>query len=306
MTAETINRIDIYAKVTARIIEDLERGVRPWFKPWSAEHAAGSITRPLRHSGEPYRGINVLMLWASAELQGFSCPLWITYRQAQELGGHVKKGEKGSPVVYSSSYSKTEADTAGTESEREIRFLKNYTVFNAEQVEGLPERFYAVTQAPKDTLTRHEQADRFFEGTGADIRGSINRAYYSVTEDYIAMPSFDAFRDGESYAASVAHELVHWTRHPKRLDRDLGRKRWGDAGYAMEELVAEIGSAFLCADLSITPEVREDHAAYIASWLEVLKNDKRAVFSAAALAQKAVDYLHSTQPRSAEAPAVAA
>jgi antirestriction protein ArdC len=133
----TADRIDIYTRVTDRIISDLENGVRPWLKPWNADHAAGRITRPLRHSGEPYRGINVLMLWASAELQGFSCPLWVTFRQAKELGGYVRKGEKGSPVVYSSSITKTVEEDDGGEQEQEVHFLKQYTVFNAEQVEGL-------------------------------------------------------------------------------------------------------------------------------------------------------------------------
>ena len=125
-------------------------------------------------------------------------------------------------------------------------------------------------------------------------------AYYNIGSDFVQMPPFEAFRDAESYYASLAHECTHWTRHKSRLDRDLGRKKWGDAGYAMEELVAELGSAFLCADLDLTPEVREDHAAYIANWLEVLKNDKRAIFSAAAHAQKAADYLSRLQAQEGE------
>jgi antirestriction protein ArdC len=296
MTTATAEKTDIYAKVTNRIIEDLEKGERPWMKPWNAEHAAGRITRPLRHSGEPYRGINVLMLWASAEMQGFACPLWLTFRQALELGGCVKKGSKGTPVVYSASVTRADRQEDGEEADREIRFMKQYTVFNAEQVEGLPERFYALAEPPTDGMTPHERAERFFAGTGADIRHGGNLAYYAIAADAVQLPPFVTFRDPESYAAVVAHELTHWTRHPKRLDRDLGRKRFGDEGYAMEELVAEIGAAFLCADLGVTPEVREDHAAYLASWLKVLKGDKRAVFTAAALAERAVGYLHAIQP----------
>ena len=125
-------------------------------------------------------------------------------------------------------------------------------------------------------------------------------AYYNIDSDFVQMPSFEAFRDAESYYASLAHECTHWTRHKSRLDRDMGRKKWGDAGYAMEELVAELGSAFLCADLDLTPQVREDHAAYISDWLEVLKNDKRAIFSAAAHAQKAADYLAGLQKKDSE------
>ena len=143
---------------------------------------------------------------------------------------------------------------------------------------------------------RIEHAERFFAATGANIRHGGNSAYYAPHTDDIQMPPFEAFTDAESHAATLAHELTHWTKHPSRLNRDLGRKQWGDEGYAREELVAEMGAAFLCADLSITPEIREDHAAYISHWLTVLKNDKRAIFSAAAHAQKATDYLKNLQP----------
>ncbi len=290
------NRIDVYTRVTNSIIEQLERGVRPWFKPWNAENAAGRITRPLRHDGKPYNGINILMLWASAEDQGFACPYWMTYQQAQRWGGHVKKGEHGSPVVYASSFTQTETGDDGQASEQEIPFLKQYTVFNAEQCEGLPAVFYELAQAPAEKLERIDRAEAFFAATKADIRYGGNRAYYAIQDDRVQMPPFESFRDAESHAATLAHELTHWTRHPSRLDRDLGRKRWGDEGYAIEELVAELGSAFLCADLQITPQVPECHASYIDNWLKVLKDDKRAVFSAASLASKAVDYLCGLQP----------
>jgi antirestriction protein ArdC len=147
---------------------------------------------------------------------------------------------------------------------------------------------------------RIESVDRFFAANGAEIRHSGTRAFYAQKPDYVQMPPFETFRDAESYAATLAHELTHWTKHDSRLARDMGRKVWGDEGYAREELVAELGSAFLCADLGITPEVREDHAAYIASWLEVLKQDKRFIFSAASHAQRAADYLHSLQPTEAQ------
>lgn len=296
MPTTTKTRTDIYAQVTDRIVAELEKGVRPWLKPWNAEHAAGRIRRPLRHNGTPYQGINILMLWASAEMAGFHCPYWLTFQQAKQLGGFVKKGEHGSPVVYASTFKKSDTTDDGAEVESEIPFLKQYTVFNACQIEGLPEHFYQLTEQPQHDMQRIEQAEAFFANTKADIRTGGNRAYYTITDDYVQVPPFECFRDAESHAATVAHELCHWTRHPSRLDRDLGRKRWGDAGYAMEELVAELGSAFLCADLAITPEVRDDHASYLACWLEVLKNDKRAIFSAASLASKAVDYLHGLQP----------
>ena len=153
MTTKTATRTDIYTRVTDQIVEQLERGVRPWLKPWNAEHAAGRITRPLRHSGEPYHGINILMLWAAAETQGFNCPIWLTYKQAQELGGNVRKGEHGSPVVYASTFKKTDTSDDGQEIERDVAFLKQYTVFNACQCEGLPERFYQLAEPPKETLS---------------------------------------------------------------------------------------------------------------------------------------------------------
>jgi antirestriction protein ArdC len=290
------NRADIYTRVTDRIIKELEAGVIPWMKPWNAEHAAGRITRPLRFNGLPYSGINVLMLWSEAEEKGYSAPIWMTFQQARELGGHVKKGEHGSPVVYASKFKKNETGDDGCEVEREIPFLKEYTVFNVEQIEGLPEKYYALKQEPKPQMERIAEADEFFKNTGAEVREGGTQAYYSISNDYVQMPRIETFKDAESHAATMAHELTHWTRHPSRLNRDFGRKRFGDEGYAVEELVAELGSAFLCADLNIEPEVRQDHASYIANWLNVLKDDKRAIFSAASHASKAVEYLHGLQP----------
>ncbi|WP_290482010.1 ArdC family protein [Hyphomonas sp. UBA3201] len=290
---------DVYTRITDTIVEALEAGVRPWMKPWDAEHAAGRITRPLRHNGIPYAGINVVMLWSSAVAQGFAAPIWMTFRQAKKLGGFVRKGEKGSLVVYANTITRTETDKAsGEEEEREIPFMKGYSVFNVEQIDGLPAQFYALAEPKLDPVQRIDGAEQFFGATGADIRHGGNQAYYAVGTDYVQMPPFETFRDAESYYATLAHECTHWTRHPSRLDRDFGRKRWGDEGYAMEELVAELGSAFLAADLGLTPEGREDHAAYIASWLKVLKDDKRAIFTAASHAQKAADYLNSLQASS--------
>lgn len=293
-----MENMDVYTRVTGKILADLEKGVRPWMKPWNAEHAAGSIIRPLRFNGIPYAGINILMLWSEAEDKGYSVPIWMTFRQTKELGGHVLKGEKGTLVVYANTFKKTETDDeTGEEVERDIPFMKGYTVFNVEQIEGLPPHYYAKAEPPK--LSGAERIDRlesFFKHTGAEIQTGGNQAYYNIGNDFIQMPPFEFFKDPESYYATLAHESTHWTRHPSRLDRDFGRKRWGDEGYAMEELVAELGSAFLGADLGITPEVREDHAAYIGSWLNVLQNDKRAIFTAAAHAQKAATFLHEKQP----------
>jgi antirestriction protein ArdC len=295
------NRTDIYTRITSRIIADLEQGVRPWMKPWNADHAAGRITRPLRHNGIPYKGINVVMLWSASVTNGYACPLWLTFKQALELGGNVRKGERGELVVYADRITRTETDAKGEETEREIPFMKGYTVFNAEQCEDLPAHYTAKAELPAlTTMQRLQAADQFFAATGADIRHGGTRAFYAEGPDYVRMPPFETFRDAESYAATLAHELTHWTKHEKRLARDFGRVRWGDEGYAREELVAELGAAFLSADIGITPEVREDHAAYIATWLAVLKMDKRFIFSAAAHAQRAADYLHALQPKQIE------
>jgi antirestriction protein ArdC len=292
---------DLYESVTNRIVSSLEQGVRPWMQPWSAEHAAGRITRPLRANGVAYQGINVLVLWGEAMSKGYSAPIWMTFRQALELNAHVRKGERGSTVVYASTITRNGMDEkTGEESEQSIPFLKSYTVFNVEQIEDLPPQYQAVAEPRLDPVQRIERAEAFFAATRADIKHGGNRAYYNIGSDFVQMPVFEAFRDAESYYATLAHECTHWTRHDSRLAREFGRKRWGDAGYATEELVAELGSAFLCADLDLTPETREDHAAYIASWLEVLKNDKRAIFSAAAHAQRAADFLGQLQANADE------
>ena len=264
------SRPDLYSRITGKIIADLEQGVRPWMKPWSAKHAAGRITKPLRHNGAPYKGINVVMLWSASVAKGYACPLWLTFKQALELGGHVKKGEAGELVVYADRITRTETDEKGEETAREIPFLKGYIVFNAEHCDGLPAHYTALAEAPAlSPVQRIDAADKFFAATGADIRHGGTRAYYAAGSDHVQMPPFETFRDAESHAATLAHELTHWTKHDSRLARDFGRVKWGDEGYAREELVAELGAAFLCADLGITPEVRPDHAAYIASWLEL-------------------------------------
>jgi antirestriction protein ArdC len=273
---EKSNRSDVYARITDKIVADLKQGVRPWFKPWNAEHTTGRITRPLRHNGIPYNGINIIMLWSAAMVKKYTCPLWLTFKQALDLGGNVRRGETGELVVYADRIKRTEIDKHGDEYAREIPFLKGYTVFNAEQCEGLPAQYAARTEVPLlTTMQRLEMADSFFKATGADIRHGGGSAFYTEGADFVQMPPFETFRDAESYAATLAHELTHWTKHETRLARDMGRAKWGDEGHAREELVAELGSAFLCADLAITPEPLADHVAYIASWLKVLKNDKR-------------------------------
>lgn len=294
-------RPDIYTRVTAKIIADLEAGTQPWHKPWNTEHLAGRISRPLRHNGVAYRGLNIVLLWIASVAKGFAAPTWMTYRQASELGGQVRKGAKGELVVYADTFRKTETDAAGHDREVAIPFMKGYTVFNVDQIEGLPEAFYAVPQPILDTVARDAAADTFFAATGADIRHGGTRAYYAVEPDYVQMPPFETFQDPESYYATLGHEITHWTRHPDRLDRGFGRKRWGDEGYAQEELVAELGAAFLAADLGLSPEPRPEHAAYIDHWLRGLRNDTRYIFQAAAHAQRGVDFLHALQPDRDEA-----
>lgn len=281
-------KADVYEKITAKIVADLEKGVRPWQKPW----IGGAPRRPLRHNGIPYQGINVIMLWMESTARGFSSPFWMTYRQAGEYGGQVRKGERGTLVVFAKPIKKTEINAATGESvERTIPVWKGFTVFNAEQVDNLPERFTVQTESLPEPAERDAAAEAFFAAIGADVRHGGAQAFYSPSTDHVQMPEFTAFCDAPAYYGTLAHEHVHWTKTESRLNRDFGRKRWGDEGYAMEELVAELGAAFLCADIGLAPEPRDDHSSYIDSWLRVLKGDKRAIFSAASYAQRAADYL---------------
>lgn len=302
----TTEKISIYERVTQAIVAQLERGVRPWHQPWKSTSEAGPVCRPLRHTGEAYRGINVLCLWASAMDSGYCSPIWLTFKQALELGGNVRKGEHGSPVVYANQFVKRDVNDAGEESERAIPFLKAYTVFNAEQCDGLPVRFTQYVAPLLATFERNERAESFLEATGARVVHGGSQACYSLTADEIRLPQREHFESVESYYSTRSHETIHWTRHESRLKREFGRKRFGDAGYALEELVAELGAAFLCADLQVTPDVRADHAEYLAHWLVALKHDSRAIFNAAAHAQRAVEFLQPKAPAENQAMAFAA
>src|ERR1700758_3626890 len=196
----TIERNDAYSRITAQIVEQLEKGVRPWIRPWNAEHAAGRITRPLRFNGQPYSGINILSLWMSALSQDFAAPIWMTYRQATDLNAHVRKGEKGSLVVYANAITRTERDEkTGEDIEHEIPYMKGYTVFNVEQIEGLPEIYYAKAVPTLDPVARIDHAEKFLHATGAQIAHGGNRAYYSLSTDAVQMPPFESFRDADSY-----------------------------------------------------------------------------------------------------------
>jgi antirestriction protein ArdC len=295
-------RIDIYAKITDRIIADLERGVRPWVQPWHANNTGSRITRPLRHNGEPYSGINVILLWTEACAKGFSSATWMTFKQAIDLGGCVRKGETGSTVVYANTFTKTETGDSGQDVDHVIPFLKAYTVFCVDQIDGLPEHFYCKPVETTDSIKRIAHADAFFAKTGAVIRNGGSQAYYMPSTDIIQMPPFETFESATSYTSTLAHECVHWTSAPHRLNRDLSRYSKDKSERAREELIAELGAVFLCADLGVVPELepRPDHASYLASWLKVLGQDKRFIFSAAAHAQKAVAFLHGLQPTEKE------
>lgn len=283
-------RPDPYAEITALILEDLEAGVRPWTRPWMTE---GATSRPLRHDGQPYHGVNVLTLWVRAARCGFARPVWMTFRQALSLGGAVRKGEKGAPVVYAAPIAPADDSDDPSEGRRGGSFLKRYTVFNLDQIEGLDDRYPPPVRLA--VAERIDHAERYFTATGADIRTGGEAAFYRPDSDTVHIPPFKAFPDPEAYYAVLAHELVHWTGHSSRLDRDLTLGRFGDEAYAREELVAELGAAFVCADLGLTLEPRPDHAAYIASWLRVLRNDTRFIVAAAAHAERAARFLGDQQ-----------
>jgi antirestriction protein ArdC len=299
----TTTRPDVYQTVTDTIVAKLESGsLAPWHQPWKAGHAAGPVSRPLRHNGQPYSGVNVLVLWISAEAAGHVSPYWLTYRQAQELGGHVRKCEKSTAVVYASTFKKTETAADGTTTDRSIPFLKTYAVFNANQCDNLPAHYYQLVAPPAGHVDPLPAVLDFAANTGADIRTGGARAYYNPSADYVQMPEACTFEDAESHAGTLVHELAHWTGHGSRLARDFSG-RFGDDKYAAEELVAELAAAFLAADLGYEAEPRDDHAAYLASWLRIMKADKRAIFTAASAASRAAAYLHSLQPGGANQPA---
>lgn len=296
MKAQTKTSLpDIYSRVTDKIIADLEQGVRPWVKPWKGGNIDGRITLPVRHNGIPYQGINILLLWGEQVDKGFQSNRWMTFKQAQALSANVRKGEHGSLVVYANKVTKSETDDKGDEIEREIPLMKGYTVFNVDQIENLPADYRTESEPVKGKPLRLiEHAEAFFVRTGAVIRHGGNKAYYAPAQDIVQLPIPESFDTAQSYAATKAHEITHWTSHKTRLDRQLG-KRFGDDAYAAEELIAETGAAFVCAQLGLSPEVREDHAAYLDHWLKVLKADRKAIFTAASQAQRACEFLFSLQ-----------
>lgn len=268
--------------ITQAIIERLEAGTRPWVKPWTDS----TPSRPLRACGTPYRGINVFWLWMAAEAHGYSSPYWMTYARAQSEGGQVRKGERGTLAIFYKSYSSVAEDPAtGEVHDENRRVLKGYTVFNASQIDGLPERY--LPQAPlEQESTRDPRAAAFFACVPANLRHTGAQAYYEPGIDRVTMPPLSLFRDADHYHATLAHELTHWTGHPSRLGRDL-KHRFGSEAYAMEELIAELGAALIGAELCLPVAHLDHHASYIASWLKVLRSDSRAVLAAAARAEEA-------------------
>lgn len=281
---------DAAAEITDLIIRKLEEGVAPWSRPWRVTGAGG---RPLRHCGTPYTGINVLYLWAIADARGYRSRYWMTYRQAEALGANVRRGEQGSLSVYYSSFKRTESDpVTGAETERSIRFLRHYIVFNADQIDGLPAHFYPADEdpTPMDPSARQSAIDAFFAPIPAEVRHGGDRAYFHPTFDYIQMPHQRSFKSMDHYASTRAHETVHWSGGTARLARTFG-KRFGDNAYSFEELVAEIGSGLVCAHLGLPNELHDNHASYVAHWLGILRADKTAIIHAASKAEQAFNYL---------------
>ncbi len=286
-------RTDTYQRITDTIVDALEAGTRPWMQPWSGNNIGGAFLRPIRSTGEPYRGINILLLWIASAANGFQHDRFMTYKQAQELGGQVRKGEKGTGIVKYGTVTRSVENGCGEAEDREIPYLKGYTVFNVSQIEGLPDHLYS-TPTPLPEIQRVAQADRFIANTGANIRHEGNQPCYIPAIDTIKMPPTQAFKDAEAYYSILFHETAHWTGSASRLDR-LKSYDMRTKDYAFEELVVEIAACFLCSDLQISATLRPESASYIASWLKAFRDDKRLIFKAASRAQAAVDFLHGLQ-----------
>ena len=278
-------RRDLYADVSARIIAELERGAAPWVKPWAA--TAGANTPCNAVTNRPDSGCNVILLWL-ARGRGWPTPRFLTFKQAVEAGGNVRKGEHGTKIIFVKQLQVKDGDgeTADT---RLVPMLREYTVFNVAQTENLPDSIkVGKPMRVRNPDARDELADDFLRLTGADFRMGSGEAYYAPGGDFISMPAFAAFKSADHFYCTALHELTHWTGHKSRLDRDL-RNRFGSRAYAAEELVAELGAAFLCAEFGFNNDLR--HAGYLATWLDLLKADKRAFFTACSKAQAAADYL---------------
>jgi len=290
MRTEQPTRRDLHAEITSQLIAAIEANPETPSLPW--RRGGGALHMPVNTlTGNAYRGINVVSLWVAAETRGYTAPIWGTYKQWSERGCQVRKGERSSLVIFYEEFDAEPDPEDTTDGKR--RVARASYVFNAAQVEGFaaPE-----LQSSLGPIERLDAADRFVNATGASVRHGGDRAYYAPSTDHIQMPDEGLFtgtktltRD-EAYYAVLVHELVHWSGGTTRLAREMG-KRFGDAAYAAEELVAEIGAAFLCAELGITQDVRPDHAQYLANWLTLLKSDSKAIFAAAARASEAAAFL---------------
>ena len=285
------DRTSLYQEITEKIIAELEAGRVPWVQPWGTAAAKASVSMPQNAATQRrYSGINVLILWAAVIERGFAGQSWLTFRQALGLGGNVRKGEHGTTVVYADRFTpddeRRRAERDGDEPNA-IPFLKRFTVFNTDQCENLPEGLVtAPVPVPEGLILPHAEA--LIAATRADFRIGGERAFYSPSHDFIQVPRPEAYFEPINWHRTAVHELGHWSGHSSRLGRDMSGG-FGSALYAREELIAEITSAFVCASLGIVPTVR--HADYIGSWLEVLREDDRAIVRASSAASKAADYL---------------
>ena len=274
----TTMQADIYQTVTDRIVSALETGTVPWLRPWNGK--SGDASEPHNAAtGRAYNGINTLILGTSR----YASAGWLTYRQAQEMGGNVRKGEHGTQIVFWQFNAVKDEDTGKS---RTIPFARGYTVFNVAQCDGLDA---SRVHAPVAPVAGEGAIFNLATAKNCEVRHGGNRAFYTTAGDYVQMPSAADFKSAAAYDATLAHEMTHWTGGSARLARQFGR-RFGDEAYAFEELVAEIGSAFVCAKVGVEL-TKLQHAAYLASWLRVLKADKRAIFTASSQARKAADYL---------------
>lgn len=288
-------RRDVHAEITSQLVASIEANPGEFSLPWRRN--AGALHMPVNAlTGNRYNGINILSLWVAAESRGYAAPLWGTYRQWADKGAQVRKGEKSSLVVFYKEF-ETDPDPEDQADTGKRRMARASYVFNASQVDGF--ELPAMPQA-LGPVERIGNADRFVTSTGASVSHGGDRAFYRPSTDSIQMPDeglfigTDTMTRSEGYYATLVHELVHWSGSDKRLRRDMSG-RFGNAAYAAEELVAEIGAAFLCAELGITQDLRPDHAQYLASWLKLLKSDSKAIFTAAARASEAVSYLKSAE-----------
>lgn len=284
-------RRSLYEEITGQIIAELEAGRVPWVQPWGRIEDGPSLGMPLNAAtGRRYSGINILILWGAVFARGYASQAWLTFRQAQALGGSVRRGERGVTVVYADRFTPQEerrrASEVGDEA-RSIAFLKRFTVFSVEQCDGLPDDL--ITPAPTaEVSSTLPEVEAVIRRSCADMRLGGDRAFYAPTLDYIQVPRPEAFFDPVNWHRTALHELGHWSGASHRLARDL-TGQFGSAQYAREELVAEMSAAFTCASLGVTPTVR--HADYIGDWLQVLRDDDRAIVRAASAASKAADYL---------------